>query len=580
MALKQVLLTRKIAELNRLLEEARAKDEGFLERRTALDTRADELEAAVLEITADTPAEEVQVIEDEVADHEAAEKTLTDEVAANDGEKTRLSDEIAKLQAELDEVNSRAKVMPAPTHTTQADPEERKDEPYMQNRTKFFGMTREERDQFIARDDIKTFLTDVRAVKRGVTNGALLVPEVVLEVLRNNLEEYSKLIKFVSLRRVPGTARQTIVGAAPEGVWMEAEGELNELSMSFNQIEVDGYMVGGVIYVHNNLLKDSDLALAAEIMSQLGKAIGKAVDRAILFGTGTNMPVGIVTRLAQTTAPANWGTYAPAWTDLHTTNVKKLNIDGTTGAAFFASLVAALGIAKPDYTDGRAFWVMNRATHNKIMAKALAFDAAASLLAGVNNQMPILGGEIVVDEMVESNTIIGGYGSAYLLAEREGANLESSEHYRFVQNQTTFKGYSRYDGMPVFGEAFVVVNFANADATTTSTFPLDISNPTLGALTITSTANSTTDGSSDITMTGGQAAGTFFGYKIAAKATAVEYGLYHTGFTPITFTQGAATIADLAAADDGKYITVVEFYYGIAIAAGSKVLKVKLPSED
>jgi len=575
MALKQVLLTRKIAELNRLLEEARAKDAGFLERRTALDTRADELEAAVLEITADTPAEEVQVIEDEVADHEAAEKTLTDEVAANDGEKTRLSDEIAKLQAELDEVNSRAKAMPAPAHTPQAEPEERKDEPYMQNRTKFFGMTREERDQFIARDDIKTFLTDVRAVKRGVTNGALLVPEIVLETLRNGLEEYSKLIKFVSLKRVPGTARQTIVGAAPEGVWMEAEGELNELSMSFNQIEVDGYMVGGVIYVHNNLLKDSDLALAAEIMSQLGKAIGKAVDRAILFGTGTNMPVGIVTRLAQTTAPANWGTYAPTWTDLHTTNVKKLNIDGTTGATFFASLVAALGIAKPDYTDGRAFWVMNRATHIKVMAKALAFDAAAALLAGVNNQMPIVGGEIVVDELVGDNTIIGGYGSGYLLAEREGANLESSEHYRFAQNQTTFKGYSRYDGMPVFGEAFVVVNFANADADTTSTFPLDIANPALGALTITSTANASTAGSSDITMTGGQTEGTFFGYKIATKATAVEYGLYHTGFTPITFTAGAATIADLADTDDGKYITVVEFYYGIAIAAGSKVLKVK-----
>lgn len=575
MALKQLLLTRKIADLNKLLEEARKLDAGFLERRTALTTRAEELEAALQELPDDASAEDKAAVEAEVVTHEADDKALAEEQGTNDGEKQRLSDEIAKLQAELDEVNSRAKTIPAPAHTPQDEPEMRKDEPYMQNRTKFFGMTREERDQFIARDDIKTFLTDVRAVKRGVTNGALLVPEIVLETLRNGLEEYSKLIKFVSLKRVPGTARQTIVGAAPEGVWMEAEGELNELSMSFNQVEVDGYMVGGVIYVHNNLIKDSDLALAAEIMSQLGKAIGKAVDRAILFGTGTNMPVGIVTRLAQTSAPSNRGTYAPAWTDLHTANVKKLNIDGTTGAAFFASLVAALGVAKPDYTDGRAFWVMNRATHIKIMAKALAFDAAASLLAGVNNQMPIVGGEIVVDELVESNTIIGGYGSGYLLAEREGASLESSEHYRFVQNQTTFKGYSRYDGLPVFGEAFVVVNFANADVTTTSTFPLDISNPALGALTITSTAHASTAGSSDITMTGGQAAGTFFGYKIATKATAVEYGLYHTGFTPITFTAGAATIADLADADDGKYITVVEFYYGIAIAAGSKVLKVK-----
>lgn len=560
MALKQVLLTRKIAEKTKLLEEARAKDAGFLERRTALDARANELEAAVLEITADTPAEEAQAIEAEVAEHEAAEKNLTDEVAANDGEKTRLSDEIAKLQAELDEVNSRAKAIPAPDHTPQATPEERKDEPYMQNR-KFFGMTREERDQFIARDDVKTFLTDVRAVKRGVTNGALLVPEVVLEVLRNNLEQYSKLLRFVTVRPVKGTARQSIVGAAPEGVWMEAEGELNELTMTFNQIEVDGYMVGGVIFVHNNLLKDSDFALASEIMSQLGKAIGKGIDRAILFGTGTNMPVGIATRLAQTSAPSNWGTYAPTWVDLHTTNVLKLNIDGTTGAAFYASLIAALGVAKPNYTDGKAFWVMNRATHIKLMTKALAFDAAAALLAGVNNQMPILGGDIVEDENMANNNIIGGFGAAYLLAEREGAELASSEHVRFVQNQTAFKGYGRYDGMPVFGEAFVQVSFANADATTSSTFPTDYANTDIGVLGVTAAAHSTASGKTVLTVSGTESTGTTLAYKIGDYT--VRNGQKVVGYT--TFTSGTTGIEAAA----GKIITVVELNSaGLAIKVG------------
>ena len=419
----------------------------------------------------------------------------------------------------------------------------------MQNR-KFFGMNREERDQFMARDEVKTFLTELRAIKRGVTNGALLVPEVVLEVLRNNLEEYSKLLRFVTVRPVKGTARQQIVGSAPEGIWMEAEGELNELSMSFNQIEVDGYMVGGVIYIHNNLLKDSDFALASEVMAQLGKAIGKAVDRGILFGTGTNMPVGIATRLAQTAAPSNWGSYAPTWTDLHTANVKKLNIDGTTGAAFFASLIAALGVAKPDYTDGRAFWVMNRATHIKIMAKALAFDAAAALLAGVNNQMPILGGEIVELELMANNDIIGGFGSAYLLAEREGAELASSEHVRFVQNQTAFKGYGRYDGMPVFGEAFVLVNFANADAAATSTFPTDWANTDIGVLGVTAAASASASGKTVLTVAGAESSGTTLAYKIGDFT--IKAGQTVDGYTALT----SGTTEITAAA--GKTITVVE----------------------
>lgn len=544
MALKQLLLTRKIADANRLLDEAREKDAGFLLRKTAMDTREAELLAALEEVTEETPAEDKEALEAEIAQHEADAQALEGEEAANDTDKQRLTDEIATLQAELDELNARAKKPPVAPK-----PEERKDEPYMQNRTKFFGMTREERDQFIARDDIKTFLTDVRAVKRGVTNGALLVPEIVLDTLRNGLEEYSKLVKFVSLKRVPGTARQTIVGAAPEGVWMEAEGELNELSMSFNQIEVDGYMVGGVIYVHNNLLKDSDLALAAEIMSQLGKAIGKAVDRAILFGTGTNMPVGIVTRLAQTSAPSNWGTYAPAWTDLHTTNIKKLDINATTGAAFYASLIATLGIAKPDYTDGKAFWVMNRATHINLMTKALAFDAAAALLAGVNNEMPIVGGEIVVSELLGDNEIVGGYGAAYLLAEREGANLESSEHYRFVQNQTTFKGYSRYDGMPVFGEAFVMVSFDNTEAGSTSTFPTDYANTDLGVLGVTAAAG-TGAGKTKLTVTGAEDSGTTLKYKIGDLRV-------KTGDKVVGYTALVSGVTDIVAAS-GTLITVVE----------------------
>ena len=446
----------------------------------------------------------------------------------------------------------------------------------METRAKVMGMNREQRDAFFEREEVKSFIDNIRSIKtRGVTNGALTIPDIALELLRDNLEQYSKLARFVNVKRVNGTARQTIMGAAPEGVWMEATGALNELDMTLNQIEVDGFMVGGIIWVHNTLLEDSNIALGAEIFDQLGKAIGKGVDKAILFGTGAKTPVGIVTRLAQIAAPDNWGKNAPTWTDLHTSNVKKLNIDGTTGAAFYAALIDALGTAKPNYTDGAAFWVMNRKTHINLMTKALAFDAAAALLAGVNNQMPIIGGEIVTVEDVADNEIIGGYGGAYLLAERAGAQVEASEHARFQQMMTGFRGYARYDGMPVFGEAFVQVSFDNTDATTASTFPLDTANPVFGELTITSTANASTDGSSDITMTGGQADGTFFGYKVGAKAARVEYGTYHTGFTPITFTVGAATLADFANADDGKILTVVEFYYGIAIAAGSKALKVK-----
>ena len=49
---------------------------------------------------------------------------------------------------------------------------------------------------------------------------------------------------------------------------------LNELDLSFYEAEVDGYKVGGFIPVCNANLEDSDLNLAAEIISAIGQAIG------------------------------------------------------------------------------------------------------------------------------------------------------------------------------------------------------------------------------------------------------------------------------------------------------------------
>lgn len=439
-------------------------------------------------------------------------------------------------------------------------------------------MNRGEVDALIAREEVREFLQRTRELatqKRAVTGGDLLIPDVMLGLLRDNIALSSKLLTKVNYKPLKGTARQNITGAVPEAVWTEMVGALNELEISFKQVEVDGYKVGGFIPIPNSTLQDSDINLASEIMTQLSKAIGVALDKAILYGLGTKQPMGIVTRLAQTSEPASYPANAPDWKDLHTSNIKKFN---STGTALIGDIIGAFAACKNDYSDGRKFHAMNSVTYAYLMSTLLNFNAAGALVTGMQNQMPVLGGDIVILDFMPNYDVVSGYGDLYLLVEREGTVLAASEHVKFIEDQTVFKGLARYDGLPVIAEGFVLMNIKNTDAATTAVFPSDLANPVLGELTITSTAHSSTAGSSDITMTGGQASGTFFGYKVGAKAAKVEYGTYHTGFTPITFTAGAATIEDLADADDGKILTVVEFYYGIAIAAGTAELKVKKSS--
>ena len=484
--LKQLLLTRKIAAKQAELEKLKEARAELDQKREALKTREAELEAAINEMTEETPEEDRAAVDAEVAEFESREAEADAAEAENDEAMVNLQNEIDGLQRELDDLNAKATAPAA--EPAEAVPEAAPEEEAVENRSERKGnhmirklfKTVQERSAFLAREDVKNYLSEVRTAireKRAITGAGLTIPDVMLELIRHEVAQASKLMPYVRVRSVGGKARQNVSGAIPEAVWTEMCANINELTLAFNQVEVDGYKVGGYIAICNAVLEDSDYDLAAEIISAIGGAIGKALDKAILFGTGTKMPVGIATRLAQESQPASWGANAPTWTDLHTSNIKTLNIASSSGAEFFATLIENLGIAKDYYNEGGLFWVMNRKTHIKLMTKALAFNSAAALVANTEF-MPILGGAVIEfeDDQIQDNEIIGGFGGNYLLAERAGIEFASSDIPLFLADQTVFKGTARYDGTPVAGEAFVIVNFANTSPATTADFQADEAN--------------------------------------------------------------------------------------------------------
>ena len=352
------------------------------------------------------------------------------------------------------------------------------DSPNYRSRSRCFT-SRSQRDAFYQRDDMKQFLQRVRDMagsgRRSVTGAELTIPQVMLDLIRDNLGEHSKLISRVRLRNVNGNARANVLGQIPEGIWTEMCAKLNELDFVFNQLEVDGFKVGGFIAICNATLEDSDVNLGEEILDMLLAAIGLALDKAIIYGKGpaSKMPVGFVTRLAQTVQPGYWGANEGEWTDLSATNIQKLDLWGTAGEEFFAPLLGALGTASPKYSrGGGTFWVMNRKTHMDLMARGLAFNSAGTLVAGLGDKMPVENGDIIELEFVPDYEIVGGFGDLYMMVERKGATVGQSEHVMFIEEHTVFKASARYDGKPIRGEGFVAVNYNNTAPTTAIDFAL------------------------------------------------------------------------------------------------------------
>ena len=467
MALKALMLRHQISRLQEERSKIPDRTDEFAKREADLETAINE---------AGTREEEA-VVAESVAAFEQERDTHNAEI-------TRIDGEIAKLTRELEELEAQQPAPPPaalttdPNHPTTAPPVERKDDNTMpNNRGRYFGLTRDAFGEFVKRDSQREWLQRVRELGlegRSVSNVGLTIPRDVLGLIRDNLPLYSKLLKHVDFRSLKGESRTNVLGVVPEGIWTEMVGVLNGLNLIFASVETDGYMVGGFIPINNSYLKDSDENLAMEIITALTKAIAKGVDKAIGYGKGTKMPMGIVTRLVMTTAPENYKNSLP-FKNISGTNV--IALGNKTGTALFKALLEASGHISTEYGNGEIFWVMNRKTHTKLLAESLGVNANGTIVAGMNKTMPIVGGDIETCDWMPDDVIIGGGDGLYLLVEREGATLDLSKHAQFVQNNTLYKGLARYDGIPVIAEGFVAISLG-ADKPTAAavTFAADNAN--------------------------------------------------------------------------------------------------------
>lgn len=506
MALKILMLRSKMDRLNKELETLREKDAEFAAREA-------ELEQAVAEAATE---EEEKVVVENVEQFEA-------EKQAHDERKSALEQEINEIEDQIKEVEANA---PTRGNNPTTNPESKHNERGERNKMNivnirslpksqrvFDALSGEQRQAIIADNTMQEFLKELRSMKgqqRAVSGAELTIPVVMLDLIAENMYRYSKLLNRVRVRNVRGEARQTIAGTVPEAVWTEMCGAINELSFVFNQITLDGYKVAGFVPVCNSILEDNDVNLAGWIVEMLSEAVGLAMDKAILYGKGaaSKMPLGIVTRLAQSAQPSDYPANAPAWVDLYTSNIIKIDGTTSTGAEFWAQLMEAIGNTYTRYSRGEMFWAMNSKTYAKLRSKLITFTATGDVVANLYGTLPVITGNVDVLEFIPDGDIIGGYGDLYLLALRSGMTIESSREVQFIQDNTVFKGKQRADGMPVIPGAFVAININNVNVTTAMDFAADTANDAqLSALSI---------GSEKLSPT---FSATIYSYTVTASAT-------------------------------------------------------------
>lgn len=452
--LRALMLRKKINESKKALEALRAKETDFETRKAELEKREAEIAEAIEEAETD---DERKTVEEAVEKIENDSKALENEKAENDQKIADLEGEISEMEKELDEVEDQQRAKKAP-----ASPDQPSKNPVGVNitereRSSMFktrslnAMSFEQRAALVAREDVQKTLAEVRSFikerRTGVTGADLTIGEAILGLIRENVLQYSKLYERVSVTTTNKDGRLIVQGIAPEAIWTECCAAISELDLAFGQVELDCYKVAGYFAICNAAVEDSDVDLVDALVVALSQALGKAIDKAIVYGTGTKMPTGVVTAIAEK---------ASQLVTISSSDHDK---------AFFQDIIKAAAKANNTYSRGVKTWIMNDTTYAAVMAEAVAVDGSGAYVSMVNGVMPAVGGDIIVLPFVPDNNIVMGYFDLYAVLEKRNITIDTSEHVKFLDDQTVLRGKARLDGKPAVPEAFVAIGIGAAPTT-------------------------------------------------------------------------------------------------------------------
>jgi HK97 family phage major capsid protein len=220
------------------------------------------------------------------------------------------------------------------------------------------------------------------------------------------------------------------------GRWTEEASLLNETEPAFRQLEMVAHELSGYSLMSNTLLNDSAVGLEAILLQLFGNAIGWYEDYAFLQGNGVGKPMGAFQCPAAISVTRN-----------------------TANQFLLADAAKMLGKLLPGWKPATTAWVISPSC----LAQLMQLQSTAGFLVWLNQnagaQSPInesglrlFGLPVHVSEKMSSLGTARDVGlcdfSHYLIGDRDQVEIAYSEHFKFTNNQATWRFVCRVDGQP------------------------------------------------------------------------------------------------------------------------------------
>lgn len=293
--------------------------------------------------------------------------------------------------------------------------------------------------EYYKRSEVKEFYEGIRNI-RSVTGSELTVPEVVTLRIYDIIGDYCTLYPLVDKIQLKGKLRILIDVDTTPAEWLEDSSIAETDVGTIGYIDFDGYTLGKLVAVDNAILQDSIINLDDYIIKKIARALGLALDLAILKGDGTKKPTGILTGMSS---------------DNKVTVV-------TEGLFEIMKNISLIDTGEDSVSE--IVCVMKRSTYyDKFLKYTINVDNNGNIVGKLPNLVKpdLLGLRVEFNQNMDTNQVLFGDFSKYTLVTREGINIARSEHAKFKENQTAFRGIGRFDGKVTNKNAFALVTIGD-----------------------------------------------------------------------------------------------------------------------
>lgn len=292
------------------------------------------------------------------------------------------------------------------------------------------------------------------AAGAGASAGGYLVPPSYIQELVALRRASTPLRNFISV--VGGIKTNLVYVPTQTGVstvgWTAENAPKPSTDETFGQLAVNIYTLAGIAKVSNQLLEDSSPAVDQIVKTDLGRGLGIEEDRAMINGSGTGQPTGILNTSGITATPAAGQTPAGIYDDILAAIARlQQSYFGQPDAILMHPRTWAKLLTAKD-SAGRFLGIGTLVGSQTMMLPGVPSPTGA---AGGGTVTTLFGIPLVIDANMPINltvaananrsAIVVGAFKEFWLLERDGIQMDVSNQAgtSFEQNQTWFRGEER-----------------------------------------------------------------------------------------------------------------------------------------